>query len=69
MLTTSVDSKRSLSTTPGVQVYMATLGPFAVRNLQVQALVSRLLLLQDPASTATNGSWAAQSIKDSSSGL
>jgi hypothetical protein len=60
---------RRLSTTPGVQVYTAIAGPFAVSGLWVQALVSGLLLLQDPASTATNGSRAAQSIKDSSGAL
>jgi hypothetical protein len=48
---------------------MATPGLSAVSGLQVQALVSGLPLLQDPASTATNGSRAAQSIKDSSGGL
>jgi hypothetical protein len=37
------DSTRSLSTTPGVQVYAATSGPFAVSGLWVQALVSGLL--------------------------
>jgi hypothetical protein len=67
--TSSVDSMRSLSTTPGVQVCTATPGLFAVSGLRVQALVSRLPLLQDPASTTTNGSRAAQSITDSSGGL
>jgi hypothetical protein len=58
-----------VSTTPGVQVYTATPGPFVASGLRVQALVSGLLLLQDLASTVTNGSRAAQSIKDSSGGL
>jgi hypothetical protein len=67
--TSSVDSTRSLSTTQVVQVYTATPMPFAVSGLRVQALVSGLPLLHDPASTATNRSQAAQSINDSSGGL
>jgi hypothetical protein len=47
----------------------STPGFFAISGLRVQELVSGLPPLHDPASTATNGSRAAQIIKDYSGGL
>jgi hypothetical protein len=69
MSTSSVDSTRSLPTTLRALVYTTTPGPFAVSGLRGQATSLRTILLQDPALAATNGSQAAQGVKDSRSGL
>jgi hypothetical protein len=59
----------SLSTTLGAEVYMTTPESFAVSGLRIQALVSGLLHSKIQRLTATNGTRAAQSVKDSSSSL
>jgi hypothetical protein len=59
----------SLSTTLGAQVYTTTPGPFRCKQPPGPGTSLRTTLLQDPALTATNGSRAAQGVKDSSSGL
>jgi hypothetical protein len=68
-LTSSVDSTHSLSTTLGAQVYTSTLGTFCCKRPLGPCTSLRTTLLQDPALTATNGSRAAQGVKDSSSSL
>jgi hypothetical protein len=50
-------------TTPGAQVYTTTPRPLRCKRPPGPGTSLRTTLLQDPALTATNGSWAAQSVK------
>jgi hypothetical protein len=61
--TSSVDSTPSLSTTLGAQVYTTTPRPLRCKRPPGLGTSLRTTLLQDPALTATNGSWAAPSDK------
>jgi hypothetical protein len=61
--TSSVDSTPSLSTTLGAQVYTTTPKPLRCKRPPGLGTSLRTTLLQDPALTATNGSWAAPSDK------
>jgi hypothetical protein len=61
--TSSVDSTPSLSTTLGAQVYTTTPGSHCCKRPSGPCTSLRTTLLQDLASTATNGSRAAQGAK------
>jgi hypothetical protein len=56
-------------TTLGAQVYTTTPRPLCRKRPPGPGTSLRTTLLQDPLLTATKGSWAAQSEKESSSGL
>jgi argonaute-like protein implicated in RNA metabolism and viral defense len=49
------------TTTPGTQVYTTTQRPLRCKRPPGPGTSLRTTLLQDPALTATNGSWAAPS--------
>jgi hypothetical protein len=61
--TSSVVSTPSLSSTLGAQVYTTTQRPLHCKRPPGPGTSLRTILLQDPALTATNGSWAAPSDK------
>jgi hypothetical protein len=61
--TSSVNSTTSLPTTLGAQVYTTTQRPLRRKWPPGPGTSLRTTLLQDPALTATNGSWAAPSNK------
>jgi hypothetical protein len=61
--TSSVDSTPSLPTTLGAQVYTTTQRPLRRKRPLGPGTSLRTTLLQDPALTTTNGSWAAPSNK------
>jgi hypothetical protein len=61
--TSSVDSTPSLSTTPGAQVCTTTPRPLCCKRPPGPGTSLRTTVFQDPALTATNGSWAAHSDK------
>jgi hypothetical protein len=69
MSTSSVGSTPSLHDYSGVQVHTTTSTPLRRKRPPGPGSSLRTTPLQDPARAATYGSWAATSVKDSSSSL